>query len=65
MIDLKFKQYTFKLERNKKDGTKIQIPTDNLTIREEMVFLDLLDKVVSKGDLEDANKLIDYIKRKE
>jgi len=63
-MDLKIQKYTIKLEQNNKDGTKTPLSTDNMNIKQEMLVIELIDKIVEKIGVKDADKVFEYIKSK-
>lgn len=63
-MDLKFQKYTIKLEQNNKDGSKTPLSFQNMNVKQEMVVLELIDKIVDKIGVKDADTLFEYIKSK-
>lgn len=61
---LKIQKYTIKLEQNNKDGTKTPLSTDNMNLKQEMLVIELIDKIVEKIGVKDADKVFEYIKSK-
>jgi hypothetical protein len=64
MNNLKFKKYHFKIQKNNEDGTKTEVSMENLDIKHEMILIELIDNYVETRDVEDANKLFEYLKSK-
>jgi hypothetical protein len=65
MIDLKFRNFNFKIERNNQDGSKSKLALERLNVHQEMTLLGLIDSTVDRFGYQDADKLITYIKSKE
>lgn len=64
MIDLKFRNFNFKIERKNEDGTKSKLALERMTVHQEMSLIGLIDSTVDRFGYQDADKLIEYIKSK-